>query len=913
LRRFFTIFFLLIIILGSGYSIYYYWDKQKSLDAWSLVPENTLFVYENNNLIKTWNSLQENPIWNDLLNIPELRTIKKKFEKLDSLAGGNGVLDELSRNNRVLISIHPTAKDDFDFVFYQGLHNSEQINIVSAIREKFSSLKLNTRQYEDFNINELKNDENQVVFSYIILRGNFVGSYSPILVEDVIRNLQKKEEGFRKKNEDIFKIAKFQNDAGNFFINFNRLNKFIKLFTNNDISPELISILGKFSGSTFLDLIIDQHDFYFNGYTFLNDSNAYLKIFDKQKGGELTIKNYIPSRTATLIHQRFDNAESWMNATTHFWSNTSENYELTRTQLSQKYKTDFTTFHHFMSGEIALATMNSIASQDENEKLLYIKLRDKNEGLSEFNKLAEEAALSNNDTLYYEFYANQEIRELAIDEFPKWLFGPNYEGFSTTYFTLMDDLLILSNSIQALKNLELDIEKENTWGKSIKFNQFIESSLKEANLNVFINLNQAWPMLLPNLNEKWNKNFIENQLTINNLDLIALQFSQEQNRFYTNLTVRHQEKEKLNRLSQYTSLASIQMSNKLIHKPFVVKNYQTGLFETLIQDSSYQLNLISNNGTILWAKDLEAPIISDVYQIDYFKNNKLQYAFATTRNIHLIDRNGQELAQYPRHLNEHEEIAYFNVIDYDKSKNYRMLFATKMGDIYLTNKEGKELGQWSPLKLGDQLVTMPQHIRIRSKDFMVALQQNGEVNVMSRNGDMKPNFPVGLDDRLTNNLFFEIGNTFEKSRIVTLTTGGKLVKVSFTGKIEHQVQMYKPTKETIFKIIPDAINRHYIIARQDLNRVSILNAKGELLFDKDYISQKEMRIQYYQFTENKELIAITDIAQQFTYLYTMDGTLINSQPIESDHEVAIIYYSKENAIHIYKNYESTFEILKLKF
>lgn len=913
MRRFFTLFLLLIIILGSGYGIYYYWDKQKSLDAWSLVPESTLLVYENNNLTDTWNNLQNDAIWQDLLRITEINNIKQKFEYLDSIAGSNGTLEELSRNNRVLISMHITAKDDFDFVFYQGLHNSEQVKIVNDIRDSFKSLKLNKRQYEDFNINELKDSNNDVIFSYIILRGNFVGSFSPILVEDVIRNLQKNEEGFRQKNQDIFKIAKFQNDAGNFFINFNRLDKFVKLFTNNTISSELNSVLKRFSGSTFLDLIIDQKDFYFNGYTFLNDSNAYLKIFADQKGGEISIKNYIPSRTAAFIHQRFDDPEVWMRKTVDFWSNTVDNYSVTRNQLSQKYKTDFTKFHSFLAGEVGLSILPTNPSQEGNDKLIYLKLKDKNEGLNEFNKLAEEAALNNNDTLYYEYYANREIRELAIEEFPKWLLGANFTNFPTTYFTLIEDVLILSNSIQALKNLELDMETENTWGKSIKFNQFIDASLKDANLNIFINTNQAWSILLPLFNEKWQKHFQDNQSVIKNFELVALQFSKEQGRFYTNLAVRHQEKEKLDQLSKYEILNSVKLNNRIISKPFVVKNHNTDLFETIVQDSSYQINLISHDGSILWTKDLQGPIISDIYQIDYFKNNKLQYAFATSKKIHVLDRNGQDLPNYPHVISKENEIAYFNVIDYDKSKNYRFLAASQMGEIYLTNVEGKLLGDWSPLTLGDQLASMPQHIRIRSKDFMVALQQNGNVNVMSRNGQMKPNFPVGLDDRLTDNLYFELGNTYEQSRIVTLTSGGKLVSISFNGKIEDQVQMYKPTKETIFKIIPEASNRNYIIARQDLNRVSILNAKGELIFDKDYLSQQEMYIQYYRFATEKELIAITDLAQQFTYLYTMDGTLINNQPIESDAKLGIIYYAKDNAIHIYKNNESTFQVLKLNF
>ncbi|GAB3340078.1 hypothetical protein GCM10027429_27220 [Marivirga atlantica] len=898
--------------MACGYGIYYFWDKQKSLDAWSLVPDNTLVVYENSNLVSTWNDLQKNPIWKDLLEIPELAQLKANFEKLDSLSGGSGALDEFSRNNRVLISMHLTAKDDFDFVFYQTLKNTEQVTTIKEIQEEFKTLRVNERKFENYTINELKNNSNEVVFSYLILKGNFVGSFSPILVEDVIRNLSKEAEGFKQLNQEIFKIAKFQNDAGNFFINFNRLNRFLRIFTESQ-QHILFDVLSKFSGSTFLDLVINDEDFYFNGYTFLTDSSAFLKIYKNQKGGKITVQDLIPNRTAILIQEKFDKPEALMNAKEVFWSQTVDNYSIERTQMSRKFKTDFTGFHKFMAGENAMAMLKTNTVQKETDKLVFIKLADISEGLNEFNKLSEEAALANNDTLYYETYANQEIRELKIEEFPKWLLGANYGGFETSYFSLFGNFMVLSNNIQSIKSLILDIETENTWGKSIKQYQFIKSTLEEANLNIFINTNQVWQLMLPALNEKWESFTRKNEYPLKNLENLAIQFSAENDRFYTNIEFSHRPKEKLDQLSQFESIFATEFAFPITSKPFVVKNHNSGLFETLVQDSAYNLHLIGNDGAQLWSEKLDGPIVSDVFQIDYLRNNKLQYAFATDKQIYVMDRNGNELSGFPKNITKDTPIAYFNVVDYDKSKNYRFLTSTKTGDIYLSDKTGDLLGDWDPLRIGDKLATTPEHIRIRSKDFMVALQESGNVNVMSRNSRMKPNFPVRLDDRLTDNLFFELGNTFEQSNIVTLTAGGQLTKVSFEGKIKDKVQMYKPNKETIFKIIPNATERNYIIARQDLNRVSILDYHGELLFDKDYLSQQEMAIQYYQFSTEKEIIVITDLAQQFTYFYTMDGTLINQQPIESDHEVAVIYYSKENTIHIYKCIDNNFEILKLKF
>ncbi|WNB17287.1 hypothetical protein [Marivirga arenosa] len=910
MRRILIILSLFIIILASGYGIYYYWDKQKSLDAWSLVPENTFLVYENKNLVSSWNDLQENPIWQDLLKIEYFNSLKENFEALDSLSGNNGMLDEVFRNNQLLIGMNVVANDDFDFVFYQTLKNTEQIQIIKSIESKFNEFDKTERVFNKNTIYELKSKSSDKLFSYVLLRGNFVGSFSPILVEDVIRNLEKDEVNFQESIDEVFKIANFQDDLGNLYINFERLDRFVKIFTKSNEST-FYQVLSNFSEGAFLDLFLDGDELYLNGYTIPQDSLSFLNTYQNQKGGEVTLENFFPSKTAFVIHERFSNPAIFDKAKVNYWNRIDEQYSKERDQIAQLYETDFREFHQFMAGENAQVILNSSQFINENKKLVFIKINDKNEGLNKFNKLSEQAAILNQDTLYYENYAENEIRELAIEEFPYFLLGKNFDGFKSSFFTTIEDNIVISNDIQSLKELILDIETENTWGKSIKENQFIESSLQESNLNIFINLPQVWSIILKNLNDKWKKNLQENEYPLKNFDMLAFQFSNENERYYSNVEIIHSNNKVNNELKYFDEVLTAEIPAPIISKPFVVRNHNTGLFETLVQDSAYNLHLISSQGDILWSEPLSAPIIGDVFQMDYYQNNKLQYAFATTEKVYILDRNGIALEYFPKSYGDEKvENQYFNLIDYDKSKTYRLLVAKENGDIYLVSKYGDPLGIWDPLKINDKIAARPEHIRIRSKDFMVVLQENGLINVMSRNGEMKPNFPIDIKDRLSGNLFFEVGNNFESSYLATITNGGALVKVSFTGQIKEKDQLYMPNKETLFKIVKNATERNYLLARQDLSRVSLLKPTGENMFEKDYINQEEMEIQYYELTANKQIIAITDKKQNFTYLYTNEGQLINQQPIESVAKIAMIYYNKDNEVHVYKCHDNTFSILK---
>ena len=85
----------------------------------------------------------------------------------------------------------------------------------------------------------------------------------------------------------------------------------------------------------------------------------------------------------------------------------------------------------------------------------------------------------------------------------------------------------------------------------------------------------------------------------------------------------------------------------------------------------------------------------------------------------------------------------------------------------------------------------------------------------------------------------------------------------------------------------DPLRRNYLIAQQELNRISMINRQGQVLFEKDYITSNEMDIQYYRFGRGVEIVAVTDPLQGLTYLYDGTGAFINFQPLSSSNKIAM--------------------------
>ena len=120
----------------------------------------------------------------------------------------------------------------------------------------------------------------------------------------------------------------------------------------------------------------------------------------------------------------------------------------------------------------------------------------------------------------------------------------------------------------------------------------------------------------------------------------------------------------------------------------MVTDHRNGNEEIIVQDSRKMIYLIDGNLQINGAT-LHLPIVGAINQIDFYKNKKLQYAFITNDSIYVIDRNGQNVDNFPKYIAPN--LKSLEIIDYDQRKNYRFSITTEQGDAYITDKFGNLL------------------------------------------------------------------------------------------------------------------------------------------------------------------------------------------------------------------------------
>ncbi len=901
--------FILLILVSGGYFYYKYFHNVRP-DIWQLVPSNAFLAYESENASKSWNNLTSKPIWNSASSIPFFHQAEKEIKYLDSISGADGSLDKIFRNFSFVASLHITSSTTFDALYFLDLNNANNQStlktILNVIEGDFS-FSTTSRNYQDFTITEIKKKGENRKFSFLVYENYFIGSYASMLIEDVIRNIAREfTSSFADQIKGLESVSKLEDDEGNIYLDFSRLAAAVDVFIDKNKSFPFRDLI-RLAENSFLDFKITDNEVLLNGTTKIpkGHSGYFLSMFGEQDPGKIEMQRFLPDNTAAFIHQSFDDINAWKKNSGKYWASTDEKLLNNWLDFQSKYQFSF----DFIEGEVGMAIMEAIQVEDP-DKVIILKVKDGAEALTSIDQLATKIAEEANDSVFYENILENKVIQLPVEEWPQLFLGNVFTGFDNSYITTFNNYLLIGNSLNVLKNFINSNENENIWGKNIRQSLFLENTLGEANFSIMINTEKSWNYIMYFLNDEWQRTFKTYEKQIKSFDRLAFQFSNLDESFYTSFAMGHQKLDRPNlATSRFNNLLTAFTAKEIVTKPFIVKNHNNGRLEILVQDQANILYLVSNEGLILWGDSLESRIVSDIYQIDYYKNNKLQYVFATENKIHLIDRNGNFVENFPITLKKNIKADKLSIIDYDGSKNYRLMLADQKGDIFLYDKNGTNLDGWTPRNLSGTLAAPGRHIRVRGGDCMITFQKNGILNILNRRGKMLKGFPFDFKGNVLGELNVNIGNNFNSTALTTLTESGQYVSVNLNGDVLKKEQLYKPSKECKFWLVNDALDKTFLLVKQEYNNLSFMDTKGELLFEKNIIGSDELIVQYYYFSADRQLIIINDQEQEFTYIYNQDGELINLEPIESGFPVGVLYYSNDKTYHIYKCYRNGVSLL----
>lgn len=877
-----------LLLAGAGYFTYDKWVKHAGLTAWSFVPSDAAVVFETR-LTEDLDELRGFQIWKNLKAAEGYKSVEEALSFLDSINGDGGFSTVFNRVP-TLVSMHRVSSSSFDFLFVADIQNLSQNTFisVSVARLREAGYRFKTRNYRGFKISEI-GEENETI-TFIFYKNFFLISTTPYLVEDAIRTIDDTDV---RSYAEVFSVDR----QSSTHVNYAELENLMNVFSQSPIDLPTGSGSYRFSiDSTFLN------------FTGFSEAKGLLSTH-QEAPGPFEMTQVIPSNTASFLHFSNNDISSWTERMIEHLSKDEATKKLLDS-LKQALDFDPRQVYDLVDDELGLALLES-GRPDDGRKLFIIKVKDTSEALRYFRQLSERLAYARGDTVYSESYSDNEIRFLPISNFPKTMLGTLADGFDRCFYLSHQNYIVFSNNLQELRSFVATIQAENTWGKSILMNNFLERSMQEANVSLFVSIPRFWPQFTSLLKPNWKTHFRSHEQRYQNVELAAFQFSYLDGNYFTSYTLSQPRIAKVT-TTKTSSDNAITFSHPVITKPFLVRTHAHRNFDIFVQDSTFVTYFLDQSFSAMWSKELEAPIVSDVYELDYYRNGKIQYAFATSSSIHVIDRTGSYIPGFPKTIAKASSIQHFNVIDYDRSRNYRLAITDNDGKVFLTDKDVNTLEGWDPIPYTRPAIKPLDHIRVAGKDVMLSIQENGVINLTNRRGQRQSGFPFDTKTDLADDYYLSTSNSLGASSLSLMSKQGELLEVNLEGIVINRDQLIKESPEADFQLVSDRAGKSFVIVRKDGNTYDVLDATGNLLFSKDYLST-DVLVQYYQLGAGKDLVVFADTGNESLYIFDKAGQLVTGSPLRAGFEVGILYSSSKKELQVFTTSGSNMEFYTLNY
>jgi len=884
LTSFFIVLLLAIIVLG-----YLYLQKQKEykgIDPFSAVPVNSELIIQFESLEKLITKLENNTgAWKELGNFEKIAKINNNLQFIDSLVSNFDSDYSFSLDRSFTLASHLQGKNDIEYLYILPINDYlEEKKIQSSVSNWIGpDLKLRERHYQNttlYTIPSSSKKGNELHFSFS--NGLLIGSRSMLLLENSIRQLSTENSISKSKGFEQIRRTIGKNVDANIFLNLKTFPKQIS-FSLDKSHSKFIRNYTNLANWTELDLSFRNRIILLNGFTYSDPQQGNLmNLFLQQEPVKMEMESILPAETGILAVLGIDDPLLHKGKYRKFLDQMGKlsDYQKDINDLKKKTGEDFEEIiFSIIHKEIGLA----FAQSNSDKRFTVIRTKSASIAKEKMLKPVLGYAKKQQRTLAYykrtyklDSETSFDIYRLPDDHLPEKLFGSFFTDASSAYFTFIDNYLVMGPSINSLS----EFIKESVLGKTLDSNQSYQENKEflsnKANFFFYTATPKANRFISSFLNEELQKEIKNHKESVNKFQAIGLQLSSNRNLIYNNLFIEY---DPVLEAAPQTDWES-RLDTCFKHKPYLVKNHYTKENEILIQDINNQLCLLNPAGRMLWKKPLDSKIIGEIQQVDYFKNNKLQYLFTTKKHLHLIDRNGNNVKNYPIRLKS-DVVRGVSIFDYDKNRNYRFFIPCKDQKVYAYTKEGKILTGWNPAKAENQITSQIQHFRVNNKDYIVFADKY-RIYILNRRGVERVKLKKQFSKSEKNPFFLEKAH----SRLVTTDTNGSIHHIYFSGKVENKT--FTELSEAHFFTAADLNSdgkNEYLFA--DYNFLKVFDASGKQKLEKKFDSGISYSPHVYRFSRRNIEIGICVENENKIYLIDTNGNNHNGFPLKGNTEFSI--------------------------
>jgi hypothetical protein len=881
-----------IILIALGTFIYLQRQQVPDHNISRLISSEAAFFVDVHDPVEFLEKMtEENQIWNELSGMQALAGFTDAITTIDSLMRKDKNLKRALEGKRFLISAEKQGRKRMGISFLLKLDQAKDQRQITRYLEKWGQSKnhtLKTRTYNKVRLYTITRENNEL-FSYASTKGAMIASASPLLVEQAIRQASVKNPMLNNPQFTKIRETAGKNVVANLFVNFNQLPELLALPLDASFKRyvEQLTNLGSWSA---LDVNIKKDAILLNGFSIDNpDKTEILDLFRQQEPVDLDIESILPSTTSTYISLGLSNKQMYHDKLMELYRHREQfdSYNQWKSKIESDYGFNPEVFYEMLHEEAGLAFLNANVENPREKAFMILKTKGQRMVQSRLNQISQKAVQQNNSqshrsNLKIDQETSYTIYQLPVQNLFSRLFGSVFQGFSNQYFTLIDNYVVFAQSPELLKEFIYSNILNKTLNHNPHYQQFSDYLSDQSNFHFYTNMYRSPHLIANYLNENLKKGIHQNLPHFRKFQALAYQFMGSEDMCYNNLFIKY-----IPRVREEPKTVWETHLDTAIHfKPALVTNHYTDENEIFVQDLNNKIYLINNVGRILWEKQLEEKIMSEIHQIDYYKNGKLQMMFNTKNKLHLIARNGNYVERYPVSLPS-PATAPMAIFDYENNRDYRIFIPCENKKVYDFSKEGDIIPGWEFGKSDTRVTKKVQHFRVNTRDYIVFADKY-RVYILNRRGHVR----VRLEEqfaRSPNNLFvLEPKTNQNPPRLVTTDIKGTVRYIQFDGTVTSQKTGEYSTEHHFDyqDINSDGLKDLIFLDQQTLE---VYGRDGDEIYSHEFESEISSAPIYFYFAYNDRKLGLVSREENKIYLFNSDGELYEGFPLKGSTPFSIGY------------------------
>ncbi|WP_259070600.1 hypothetical protein HDF24_17380 [Mucilaginibacter sp. X4EP1] len=511
----------LILLSATAYATIVYFKNlntpgMRTSKVMQVIPDNASLIFEFNNDKGFYDIFNGSKLFVSIVG-------KQKIADLDTLKDlllQNPSLEKYFSGQNIFVSVHPSKTDNIGLLVTISSGNGFDSSILEDLSKLPNSgfvvtpLKIPGSQGYTIYINSLKKR------FYITSKGDdiFSGSFTKDLVDSSLNHKNKKD----GKSFELLSEQQSTNSLANLYINFEQISPLLdQLFQNKN--TDILRTLRILPGLATLSLNYRNEALMFNGSTSINQNGTleYLNLFINQQPVVNHIKDIFPSTTAYSITfglsdpLKFSSELSTMNSKANLGNEKGKLLNKIKAETGKSFKKDF---DNQLGNEFAVVTTRYF------EKFAIISVKNGSKIKSILNSVST--------------MSDENTGQLNYEKLPFFLLGDALESFRRPYFTVIDNYLILANSMSELKSYNDIYINRKFLSKNEQNNQFNNLLTERSNISYFLSLRNVQPILERDLYPSVYQDFKSQEQGLKDFYAASVQLSASDKNFYTNLCLK---------------------------------------------------------------------------------------------------------------------------------------------------------------------------------------------------------------------------------------------------------------------------------------------------------------------------------------------------------------------------------------